>query len=118
MFQGTPSASQIMCNSKTTTGTLITVPAGFWYTGSLTVGASVSVAGTSVPTVTVAGTGVAPAAGTIIGKVTVNGLALTTVVDSMTTEIIVLAPVENDVTIDFNQGASGTSYAVVNGFIF
>jgi len=118
MFSGQPNSSEIICGSATATGTLITIPAGKWYTGTLTVGASVAAAGNSAPTVTTAGTNVAPAANSIIGKVAINGLLATTVVDSTTTDIIVLAPPENDVTLQFTAGANGTSYAFVNGFVF
>jgi hypothetical protein len=80
--------------------------------------ASVSVAGTSVPVVTVNGTNASPASGTVVGRLNLTGLALTTVNDAIDTEIIVLAPAGNDVTIDFTAGASGTSSATINGYVF
>jgi hypothetical protein len=116
MFQSLPHSEEIICGSRTTTGTLITIPAGKWYTGNLQITASAAVAGTSAPTVTTAGTDVAPAAGQVISRLTINGLALTTVADSIETEIIILAPPENDVTLEFTAGANGTSSATVNGF--
>lgn len=118
MFNGYPGASEIMCNTRTTTGTLVTVPAGKWYTADLQISASISVAGTSTPTVTVNGAGAAPASGTVVGRINLTGLALTTVADSDTVGVIVLAPSGNDVTIDFTAGASGTSSATINGYIF
>jgi hypothetical protein len=118
MFNGTPNASEILCNTRTTTGTLVTVPAGKWYTGSLSISATVAVAGASNPVVTVNGTNAAPAAGTVVGRLNLAGLALSTISDAVDTEVIVLAPSGNDVTIDFTAGANGTSSATLNGFIF
>jgi hypothetical protein len=97
---------------------MVTVPAGKWYTGDLSMSAAISVAGTSIPVVTVNGTNAAPAAGTVVGRLNLTGLALTTVCDSNTFGIVVLAPSENDVTIDFAVGASGTSSETLNGYIF
>lgn len=118
MFAGAPSSTEIMCGTRTTTGTVITVPAGSWYTGSVMLSASVSVAGNSSPTVTVNGTNAAPAAGTVVARINLVGLALSTVADSCYIDILVKAPDENSVTIDFTAGASGTSSVSINGFIF
>lgn len=118
MFAGQPNSSEIVNGSRTTTGTLVTIPAGKWFTGNLQVTASVAVAGASAPTVTVNGTNAAPAAGSVLARLTLNGLALTTVVDSIETEVIVLSPSENDITLEFTAGANGASSATINGFIF
>lgn len=118
MFAGQPNSSEILCSSRTTTGTLITIPAGKWYTGNISLTASVAAVGTSAPTVTTSGVNVSPAAGTVIARHNVSGLLASAAADSSTTEIIVLAPPENDVTLEFTAGAAGASSATVNGFIF
>lgn len=118
MFPGQPNSSEIICGSRITTGTLITIPAGKWYTGNLTISAAVAVAGTSAPTVTTSGTNVAPASGTIVGRATATGLLAAAAANGTSTEIIILAPPENDVTLEFTAGASGSSSATVNGYIF
>ena len=118
MFPGQPDPTEIQCATRTTTGTLVTVPAGRWYTGDLVLSAAVSVAGTSTPVVTVNGTNASPAAGTVVARINLTGLALSTVSDSATIGVIVKAPPENDVTIDFTAGATGTSSASLNGFVF
>lgn len=118
MQDGSPAQSEILCSTRTTTGTLVTVPAARSYTGDLCISGSISVAGTSIPVVTVNGTGAAPASGTVVGRINLTGLALTTVSDSATVGIIVRAPDGNDITIDFTPGASGTSSATLNGFLF
>lgn len=118
MFPGQPNSSEIICNTLAASGTLITVPAGKWFTGNLTISATVAVAGNSNPVVTVNGTNAAPAAGTVVGRINLAGLALSTISNSAPFEIIALAPSGNDITIDFTAGANGTSSATLNGFIF
>lgn len=118
MFSGQPNSSEIVCGSRTSTGTLITIPAGKWYTGNLTVTAAVAAVGTSAPTVTTSGTNVAPNAGTVIGRHSVSGLLAAAAAGSSSTEVIILAPPENDVTLEFTAGAAGSSSATINGFIF
>lgn len=119
MFPGQPNSSEIISFSRITTGTLITIPAGKWYTGNLSLTGATSVAGNCFPTVATAGTNAAPAAGTVISRLTLTGVALLgPVSDSHDTEIIVLAPPENDITLEFTAGAVGTSSATVNGYIF
>lgn len=118
MFNGLPNASEIMCKTVTATGTMITVPAGKWFTGDLTIAATVAVAGASNPVVTVNGTNAAPAAGTVIGRINLAGLALASLSEVGTFGVIALAPAGNDITIDFTAGANGTSSATINGFIF
>lgn len=118
MFPGSPNASEIICGSRTTTGTLITIPAGKWYTGDLTLTANVAAVGTSAPTVTTAGTNVAPASGSVVARLNVSGLLAATGAQTSNTEILILAPPENDVTLEFTAGAAGASTATINGFIF
>lgn len=118
MFQGAPSREEMLTNTLSASGTLITVPAGKWYTGNLVLSATVAVAGASNPTVQTAGTNAAPTAGTPLARLNIAGLALSTVSDSVSTEILLLAPDENDITLTFTAGANGVSSASVNGYIF
>lgn len=118
MFDGAPNAQEIVGTTRTTTGTLVTVPAGKWLTANVTLSASLTLAGTSTPTISTLGTNAAPASGSVIHRINVVGLALATISDSCSTSIIVLAPDENDVTVEFTAGAAGTSSASISGFIF
>lgn len=118
MIDGLPASDEILCQTRTTSGTLVTIPAARSFTGHLTLSGSISVAGTSTPTVTVNGTNAAPEAGTVVGRMNLTGLALTTVADSASFEIVARAPVENDITIDFTAGATGTNSATLNGFAY
>lgn len=121
MIQVTIPASDIVNYSGAASATnIVTVPGGRWLTADVQLSTSVAVAGTSVPTVTYnvpAGTsGAAPAGGSVLARLTVTGLALTTVTDSNTTGIYVYGG-DNGCTLDFTAGASGTSSVVINGFL-
>src|SRR5882762_6755464 len=118
MFVGAPSADEIISSTRTTTGTLATVPAGKWYTAEISISASVSVLGASTPTVSINGTNAGPTSGSVVARLNLNGLALTTVNGAMSIPVIVKAPPENAVTVDFTAGANGTSSATINGIIF
>lgn len=115
---GIPDPEDLRGLTRTTSGTLATVTAGRFLTANVSMSASVAVAGNSTPTISVSGTNAVPASGTVIARLNVAGLALTTVSDTIETEIIVYAPPENDVTVEFTAGATGTSSASLNGFIF
>ncbi len=111
VFQGSPGSDQILANTVTATGTLITIPAGTIYSGDLTVAASSAVAGTSTVTVSTAGTNVAPAAG-VIARISVTGLLASAGADSYTTEIVVKAPPENDVTLTVSVTGTGSASVI------
>jgi len=117
MLEQSVDASQIVNGSRSTTGTILTIPAGMQWSGSVMLTASVAIAGTSAPQVTTAGTNVTPAAGSIVHRLSVTGLALSTVGDSATIEVVVRAPEENAVTLEFTAGASGSSTATANGYL-
>lgn len=118
MFPGQPSSSEILCGTRTTTGTVITVPAGKWYTGNVSMTSSVAAAGTSAPTLTVNGANAAPASGTVVARCESAGLLASASANATFQEIIVLAPAENDVTLDFTAGAAGASSVTINGYVF
>lgn len=113
MFQGSPGLDQILASTVTASGTMITIPAGMTFSGDLSVAASSAVAGTSTVTVSTAGTNVAPAAG-VIARISVTGLLASAGADSYSTEIIVKAPPENNVTL--TASISGTGSASVIGW--
>ena len=121
MINALPAASDIINASATATTTgIVTVPGGRVFTATVQLAASVSAAGTSVPTLTYVvpgGTsGAAPANGSILARLTLTGLNLTTVNDSDSTEILVYGG-DNGCTLNFTAGASGSSSIVINGFL-
>lgn len=118
MFAGSVDAEFILNGARSTTGTILTVPAGMQWSGDVYLTASVSVAGTCAPQVTVSGADAVPASGSIVHQLSVTGLALTTVGDSGMTEVIVRAPEGNSVNLVFTAGASGSSTVTANGVLF
>jgi hypothetical protein len=123
MIQVNPPASDIVNASATaTTAGMVTVPAGKWLSADVQISSSISVAGTSTPHLnyTIPGgvTNAAPANGSVLSRLTLTGLALTTVTDSNTTEILVYGgDTGSGCTLDFTAGASGTSSITINGFL-
>lgn len=111
-----PDADKILCNSRTTTGTLITIPAGNTWTGDLVISASVAAAATGTPSITTSGVGGGPASGTVVHRLSITGLAVTTATDSCMTEIIVVAGA-NDITLEFNTGGATSAAATATGFL-
>lgn len=118
MFPGSPAAEQIIGASLTANGTLATVPAGHTLTANVQLTAAVAVLGTSTPTVAVQGSGAAPAAGTVIARLSVSGLLAAAAADSQEFEVLVKAPPGNAVTLQFTAGGVGVSSATVIGWLF
>lgn len=116
MMPGLPSAADMVGGTRTTTGTLVTVPAGRWLTADITLSAAVGVAGSSSPTVTVQGAGAAPASGAILHRVDCTGLLGSAAGVAANKEILVRAPEGNSITLEFTAGASGTSSVSFNGY--
>lgn len=108
-----PAPSDIVGASRTTTGTLYTVPAGRTFSGSVSLSTSIAVAGNSQPTIAVAGTGVSPT-GTI-HQIHAVGLALTTVANSNTQNNVMIFGGTSGATVSFTQGASGVSSGQITG---
>lgn len=118
MIAAMPSTGDIRCSSRTTTGTVITIPAGRTYCADIFIAASISVAGTATPrvTITAGGTGVEPAAATILHQLSMTGLALSTVAQSGMIEIVCRAG-DADATLDFNVGGASSASVTINGFL-
>lgn len=114
---GIPDPTDIRGITRTTTGTLITIPQGRYFTGNVLLSAQLTAAGTSQPKVTIAGTSSTPSIGTTLAQINVGGLLAVAVSGSGETEVLVYADSE-DVTLEFTAGANGTSSCSVNGFIF
>lgn len=118
MFPGGPSSEQIIGASRTTSGTLATVPAGHTLTANIGLTAAVAVLGTSAPTVAVSGTNAAPASGTVVARIVVSGLLAAAAASSGDFEVLVKAPAENAVDLVFTAGAAGASAVTINGWLF
>lgn len=105
----------ILCGSRTTTGTILTIPAGSTWCGDIMISASVTALGTATPTVTVNGANAAPASGTVVQRLSISGIALTAVTDSNTIAAVIVAT-DTNVTLDFATGGANSAAVVCNGF--
>lgn len=110
-----PNPGHMVYGSRTSTGTILTIPANSVWCGDVAITASVAVAATGSPTVTVSGTAVEPSAGTTLNRLSITGLALTTVSDSNTISAIVMTG-DNPATLEFNTGGATSAAVVCNGF--
>jgi len=117
MYAYTMNPGDVVCGSRTTAGTIITIPAGRQWCGSIMISASATTAGTATPTVTVTGTNASPANGTVVNRLSITGLALSTVADSAMIDLIAFAPAGNDVTLEFATGGAASAAVVANGFL-
>lgn len=117
MYAYAMSPSEVVCGSRTSTGTILTIPAGRQWCGSIMISASVAVAGAGTPNVTISGTNASPASGSVVHRLSLSGLALTTVAAAATIDLIAFAPDENDVTLEFATGGATSASVVCNGFI-
>lgn len=118
MIAALPSPGDIRCATVTATGTAITIPAGRIFCGDIFIAAGLSVAGTATPRVSITGggTGVEPAANTVIHQLSMTGLALSTVTQSGTIEIVARAG-SADAQLDFNLGGASSATCTINGFL-
>lgn len=108
-----PTSTDLVGASRTTTGTLVTIPATRVFMGSLSLSNSVSVLGNSQPTIATSGAGVLPL-GTL-HQIIATGLALTTITNSNTIDNVFIYGGSAGATVTFTQGAAGTSTGQIAG---
>lgn len=118
MINLAPAASDIINAASTSTNSsLISIPAGRWFTADIQIAAVQSGLGTASPSVnwTATGSGFAPASNSILSRIVVGGALGLINGDSNTTEILVYGG-DNGGTLGFT--ASGTTSTVtINGFL-
>src|SRR3990172_10191845 len=107
MFPGSPAQSQIIGNSLVATGLLATCPAGMTMTANIQLTAAVALLGTASPIVTVNGAGAAPASGTVVARLVVSGLLASAAASSNVFEVLIKAPLGNDITLNFTAAGAG-----------
>jgi hypothetical protein len=114
MIVFSPAQGNISCGSRNSTGTILTIPANSTWTGDLCISASVAAAGTGAPTITVNGSDVGPAGGTIVHRLSITGLALTTISDSCSIPVLIVTGASS-ATLDFATGGASSAACVANG---
>lgn len=115
MIVHSPAQSALLCATRTSTGTLLTIPANSTWCGDLSISASVAALATGTPRITVNGSDVGPAGGTVVAQLSISGLATSTVPDSVTIGAIVVTGASS-ATLDFNTGGATSASATANGF--
>lgn len=108
-----PASTDLVGASRTTTGTLVTVPANRVFFGSLSLSASISLAGNDQPSISVSGTGALPAG--ILHQIVVTGLALTALASSNTIGNVYIFGGSAGATVTFTAGATGVSTGQIAG---
>lgn len=105
--------------STTDGGTVITVPAGMSWRGSVTLSALGDSAGTFYPDITVQGTGADPASGSPVISVLAFG-AVAGLVPEVTTgsvaDIVLFAPAGNAITLQLNFHGTVAAVGTACGF--
>lgn len=114
-FAVMPSPGDIRIATRTTSGTLVTVPAGRVFCYDLNATNTITVAGNATVTVTVNGAAGEPSNGTVILQCICQGLALTASTNTAYITGVIRAGA-NDLTIDVTVGA-GASSTTIAGYL-
>ena len=100
-------------------GTIITIPAGMNWRGSVTISQLTNTAGTFYPDITVQGTGSDPASGSALVSVVGFGAVVGLVPMASTAtinDVIVIAPAGNAVTLQLNFRGCTSAAGTAAGF--
>lgn len=117
MFAYSMNPTDVLCGSRTSTGTILTIPAGRQWCGSILISASLTGLGSATPSVTVSGSGANPVDGSVVHELSLNALLSVASTDSATVDLIAFAPAGNDITLEFATGGATSASVVANGFV-
>jgi hypothetical protein len=106
----------ILNGTRTTNGTILTIPPNSMFNGSIAISASITLAGSATPRVTVAGTNVQPTAGSIVHQVAVAGLLAGIGSGGTPIDCIVKTGAEA-ATLEFNTGGASVATVTINGYL-
>lgn len=114
-------SGEFINGSATATGTVLTIPANKWFSVSIQLSASATVAGAATPRVTYNTTGATagtafPANGSIVARLSTSGLALSSIQSDGTVDFAGYTG-DHTATLDLNSGSASTVSCVINGFI-
>lgn len=110
-----PIPADIVYGSRTTTGTMYTVPAGRTWMGAVSLSCSVTIAGSSTPSISVTGTGISPPTGTVLHQIIASGLTLATTANANSLPNIFVYGGTSGAAVVFTQAASGSSTGQISG---
>jgi hypothetical protein len=106
----------IICGTRTTNGTIITIPPNSFFNGSCAISGSITLAGSATPRVTVAGSNVEPIQGTIVHQVAFAGL-LAGIGSGGTPQTIIVKTRAEAATLEFNTGGATIASVTINGYL-
>lgn len=113
------SVSDILADSATvTTSSLITIPAGRYYSADISLTVTAPLAGTASASVTFTpvGTGAGPATTKVLARCTGTGLLSATANNNSYTGIFVYGG-DSGAHLDYSAASSGASTCTINGFL-
>src|SRR5690349_8181947 len=109
-------SGMILNGTRTTNGTILTIPPNSMFNGTIAISASIAIAGSATPHVTVTGATVEPAQGSIVHQVAVAGLVAG--IGSGGTPIdCVIKTGAQSATLDFDTGGATIATVTINGYL-
>lgn len=109
-----PVVGDCLFGSRTSTGTVLTVPAGRFWHGSVSLSANITIAGNASCSVSVASTG---GSNGTIHALQCQGLALTALSSANTLSDVWLSGGTSGATVTFTSGAAGSSSGQASGVL-
>lgn len=107
---------KILNGTRTTSGTILTIPPNSFFNGSCSISGSVTIAGSATPRVTVVGNTVEPAGNSIVHQVAFAGLVASVGSGGTPGELIIKTGSES-ATLEFNTGGASLATVTINGFL-
>lgn len=106
----------ILNGTRTTNGTIVTIPANSFFNCSIAISASITLAGTATPRVTIAGANAQPIDGSIVHQIAVAGLLAGIGSGGAPIEAVIKTGA-NPVDLVFNTGGASIASVTVNGYL-
>jgi len=107
---------KILNGTRSTNGTILTIPPNSFFNGSCAISGSITLAGSATPRVTVAGNAVEPAAGAIVHQVAFAGL-LAGIGSGGTPQELIIKTGAEAATLEFNTGGASIASVTINGYL-
>lgn len=106
----------ILNGTRTSNGTILTIPPNSMFNGSCAISGSITLAGSATPRVTTAGNTVQPAAGSIVHQVAFAGL-LAGIGSGGTPQQLAIKTGSEAATLEFNTGGASIASVTINGYL-
>ena len=107
---------KILCGSRTTNGTIVTIPPNSFFNGMCAISGSITLAGSATPRVTVVGNTVEPAGTTVVHQIAFAGL-LSGIGSGGTPQEIIVKTGAESATLVFDTGGASVAAVSINGYL-